>query len=43
MLIVAIIIWLLSHHGSHVHWAIDTWAWMSHHVVITILILILGG
>lgn len=43
MIVVAVIVWILAHIHPHVTWAVETWAWMCHHVVLTVLILIFTG
>lgn len=42
MILLAFVVWLLAHAHPAVHWAADTWSWMCHHVLLTVLILLLG-
>lgn len=41
MIVFAIVVWFLAHGHPAVTWAAQTWAWMCHHVVLTILGLLL--
>jgi hypothetical protein len=40
MVVLAFVVYLLAHAHPAVHWAAQTWAWMCHHVVVTIIILL---
>lgn len=42
MILPFFIVWLLSHTSHAPHWALETWTWICHHVLVTVLILILG-
>lgn len=42
MLLPAFIVWILAHTAHAPHWAVETWAWMCHHILVTVLIIIIA-
>jgi hypothetical protein len=43
MIVPALIIWILARTSSAPAFAVETWAWMCHHVILTIVILLVTG
>lgn len=40
MIALAFVIWLLAHASGGPAFAVETWAWMCHHVLLTVVILL---